>query len=103
MDIENMTEQQALDVFYAMRMRFGWQGSIYSRQDVADIWETFYADDVTVGDDFVARITDEQWQAVLATSEWRGVSGYMDSEGAQAVRDAVDSARRLVSSRKCEQ
>jgi len=85
MDIENMTEQQALDVFYAMRRRFGWQGIVVTRGDAEEMWATVSgldgAEDLTLG--------DREWSVLVDQYEWRKMDDYLATEAYDGLRDAV--------------
>lgn len=85
MDIQTMTEEQALDLFYEMKKRFQWRGVIVARGDVDEMWETRY-DETMSGD---------AWEAVRNTSSWRKMDNILSGEAFGCLADAVADARRF--------
>lgn len=85
MDIGNMTESEALDLFYAMRKRFGWQGIVVTRGDAEETWATVLgfdgAEDLTLG--------DREWSVLVEQYEWRKMDDYLATEAYDGLRDAV--------------
>jgi len=92
-NLESMTESEALDLFYKMERRFGWAGVLYTRRDVADVWDTLYG---SGGDDDDPSISDEMWDAVRRQYGWRKMGDYLSAEGHDGLVDAINDARRFL-------
>lgn len=79
---EQVTEEQALDLYYKFTKRFGWAGTLYVREDASNAWH----------DDDLA-LTDEQWEAVKASKSWSRFEEYLSEESYDLVRDAISDAK----------
>jgi hypothetical protein len=86
MDIQNMTEEQAVDLFYEMKKRFQWRGAIATREWAGEMWETRY-DETMSGD---------AWEAVRNTYSWRKMDDILAGEAFDCLADAVADARQFL-------
>lgn len=87
MDIENITESQALDLFLRLSDRFGWAGTVFTRADADQSWSEYHEQP--------GELSDDQWEQVCNTWEWRkGVTEMMTERGWDMVHDAVGDLLR---------
>jgi hypothetical protein len=86
MDVQNMTEEQAVELFYEMKKRFQWRGVIVARGDVGEMWETRY-DETMSGD---------AWEAVRDTYAWRKMDHILSGEAFGCLAVAVADARQFL-------
>lgn len=78
----NVTEAEALEIFWDFRRRFGWSGVLWTREDAESVWDTYFDDE----------FTDEVWELVRKSPEWRGLSS--DEEGdVRLIGEAILDAR----------
>jgi hypothetical protein len=83
MNVDDMTEDQALDVLQAFERRFGWVGIMLVRADADSIVTTY---------DFDApALTDEQWERLSTSSEWLDAYGVLSEYAFDLALDAVRS------------
>lgn len=84
-DIETITEDEAVHLAIALERKFGWQGTFFTRQDADSSWTEYYEQpDV---------LTDEQWDKVQQSWYWRkGISQQLVETGLSIVNDAVYEA-----------
>lgn len=79
---QNISEDEALDLYYLMARRFGWTGLLYVRGDVQDMW-----------DDSEDTMTDEQWEAVRTSKGWSRMGEWLSEDAFDCVRDAIEDAK----------
>jgi hypothetical protein len=84
---EQVTEEQALDLYYQFSRRFGWAGLLYIREDATDIWHNENDDD----DDLA--LTDAEWEAVKTSKSWSRLGEYLSEDAYDLVREAVSVAK----------
>lgn len=90
--LADLTEDEALDVFDALRRRFGWAGTFFTRADAEQTWRESYplspgqnADDLEMPDDL--------WESVQDTWAWnKGLTELLTERGWDLVNSAVDEA-----------
>lgn len=89
MDIGSMTESEALDLFHAMRRRFGWQGVVLASCHVEEAWSTLSGEDVDT-------LSDRQWSAIWVRSDWQKIGDRLESDASDLLRDSVFQAMRFL-------
>jgi len=65
MDIDNITEEEALDVLHKFRTKFGWAGTVFMKDDIIYRWEDKY------GEEEGYALSDEQIEKVMVSWQWR--------------------------------
>ena len=88
---EQVTEEQALDLYYKFTKRFGWAGELFVREDANSAWHADNYED----DDPVA-ISDAEWNAVKASKSWSRFGEYLSEDSYELVRDAIKEAKAAV-------
>lgn len=84
-DIDTITEDEAVRLAIALERKFGWQGTFFTRGDADSSW-TEYHEQPNV-------LTDEQWNKVQQSWYWRkGISQQLVETGLSIVNDAVYEA-----------
>lgn len=66
MNIDNLTEEEALNLVLQLETKFGWATILATRQDAYHIWASVGGGDMT----------DDDWQAVRDNRSWRGLSDW---------------------------
>ena len=70
--LTEVTESEADHIFHILRSKFGWSGTVFSREDVES-----YLD---------RELTDEEWETVQNSYEWRkGVQDRMCERGWESI------------------
>lgn len=88
MNIENITESEALRLYYALSRKFGWSGTLFTRGDVDSYWEEYTGEDMT----------DEDWEEVSDSWYWNsGLPTSMIERGNDLIEATV---REVISNRK---
>ena len=81
---EDLTEDEAFRIFWDLRRKFGWAGTFFTRGDCSE-WTTDEN-----GDYDERPLTDEEWEAVQSTYEWRkGVPDVMIDASRDVIAEAV--------------
>lgn len=81
--INNLTEADAFSVLHEMQKRFGWTGTMFTRDDVEQEWRAKNETDDNMPDDIWEEIRDGWW--------WRkGITDMMISQGWEGVAEAVN-------------
>lgn len=92
--LDDMTEGQALDVFYQLSRKWGWAGTVFIRNDVETEWQNQQYDPET-GLTSGEPLPDDVWDAVQDTWEWRkAMTARMCEVGSDMVRTAVEDVVR---------
>lgn len=80
MDIDTITEPEALDLFRTLANKFNWKGTVFSTIDIADEWINQTGEE----------ITDEQMKLVQADSDWhRYLEDAVTTRGWEMLTEAV--------------
>ncbi len=81
MNIDDITtESEAFTALHTLRARFQWAGTMFNREDVDAVLQGEHEMDVT----------DDIWNAVLNTWEWRkGLTEIITERGFEIISDAV--------------
>jgi len=90
--VTGMTEEQALSLFWAMKNRFGWAGTVFTRSDAEQEWQNEQFDPATelTSDN---PMPDDVWEAVQDSWYWhRGLPELMTERGWELVSQAVQEA-----------
>ena len=87
--LDSMTEAQAMDLVVYLERKFDWAiPSIWTRADIDSICAEIYGHD----------LSDEQWNAVIGSWEWRkGLSASTEDQAMlifDIVRNAVSNASK---------
>ena len=89
-DTENATEDEAIQAYFAMSQRFGWQGTFFTREDAETVWQNSFPDPET-GLIRTDGMPDDVWEAIRNCWYWRkGLSDILTERGWEIVNEAVD-------------
>jgi hypothetical protein len=84
MDIDNITEEEALDVLHKLRTKFHWAGTVFMKDDIIYRWKDKY------GEEEGQALSDEQIESVMTSWEWRkGLDEAMTSSGYEVLDMAL--------------
>jgi hypothetical protein len=83
MDIDNITEKDAMKIVADMAYKFRWNYCLMSETDIAATWQ-----DITDSE-----ITDEQLHAVRSSYYWRNMDDYMAEDASNGLHDAIWEVR----------
>lgn len=87
-----LTEDEALSVFYALSVHYGWAGTVFTRGDAECEWQNQQYDFET-GETPDAPLPDNVWNNILASWEWRkGIAETLTERGWDLVSNAVEEA-----------
>lgn len=92
------TEDEALEVFHALRSRFGWAGTVFTRADVESHVETALSDH---DERHAALVTDALVDAVVDSHEYRHLADRMTEVGNETLADAVALSPLLAEGGEC--
>lgn len=84
----DLQESEALTVFYDLRRKFGWAGTIFTRGDAEGEWSNLFPDD--------SDMPDSVWEAIHSTWAWKKGLCETDDQAWDLVRDAVQDAIQIV-------
>jgi hypothetical protein len=79
MNIDNITEKDAMKLVADMAHKFRWNYCLMSESDIIEAW----------GNMFDTEITDDQLEAVKVSYYWRNMDDYMAEEATNGLRDAI--------------
>lgn len=79
MNIETITEEQAIDLVNTLSWKFRWNMAFLTEQDVKDEWKWETDRD----------ITDEELENILTSYYWRKMDEYMIEDAMNGLRDAI--------------
>lgn len=84
-DIETITEDEAVRLAITLERKFGWRGTFFTREDADSSWTEYHEQPES--------LTDEQWSKVQQSWYWRkGLSDQLCEIGLSIVNDAVYDA-----------
>lgn len=84
-NIETMTEDEAIRLYHDLAMKFGWRGSFFTREDAQDSYNEYHGQE--------GEMSDETWDKVSLSWYWRkGLEEIMTERGWDLVHDAVAEA-----------
>ena len=91
-NLDALDEEDAFRVFWAMRDKFGWAGTIFTRYDVEGMLEN---NEYNVTEDgevvFDRSFTDEQWDDFASNKDWyRYVPEWMAEKGWEIIFDVLN-------------
>lgn len=66
MNIENITEEEAIDIMRQFKIKFDWVGTMFYKEDITARWEDNYGED-----DNYEPLTDDQIEHIMVSYEWR--------------------------------
>lgn len=84
MNLETMTEDQALELFYDMRRKFGWTGTVVVPQDLRD---AFYSIEER-------QPTDEEMTAMTGSWAYRKMDDWLGHDVHEAITEMVFDAAK---------
>ena len=85
MNIENITEDEALDLFQKLRSKFYWTGTVFTKEDIIYRWLDKYP--VKEGNE---PLTDDQIEQIMVSYEWRkGMDEAMTETGYEVLDMAL--------------
>lgn len=89
MNIDNITEAEALQIFHNLTKKFGWAGTIFTRGDAEQAWNTERFDG-PYDESAVEPMPEDVWDAFLCSWAWRkGLSEQLTELGWEIVADAA--------------
>jgi hypothetical protein len=84
--VKTITEEQASDLFYLFQVKFNWEGTYFSQEDIVNYWEETHDNEA----EGYFSLSQDQIDKVMATRIW---SKYLEDalirEGSEVVADAV--------------
>jgi hypothetical protein len=84
MDIDNITEEEALTVLHKLRTKFHWAGTIFIKEDIVYRWNDNHKEDEGY------ELSEEQIESVMTSWEWRkGLDEAMISSGYEVLDMAL--------------
>ena len=87
-DINALTEDEAFHLFSKMSSKFGWAGTIFTRDDVEGMLEQY---DLIHDGETINKFTDEQWTDFTNNKDWyRYVPEWLHEEGWEIVNNVLD-------------
>lgn len=87
-DIDSITEEEAIKAFYDFSKKFGWAGTFFTREDASSTWEIFQDELAPIGS-----MPDDVWDKVTSTYYWRkSIPERLTEWGWDIVREAVEEA-----------
>lgn len=87
-----LTEDEALSVFYRMSVHYGWAGTVFTRGDAESDWQNQQYDFET-GETPDTPLPDSVWNRILTSWEWRkGIAEILTERGWDLVSQAVEEA-----------
>lgn len=85
-NIDALAEEDAFRVFSAMCDKFGWAGTVFTRDDVEGLLEQYVEDG-----EIINEFTDEQWADFSSNKDWhRYVPEWMAEKGWDVIQDILD-------------
>lgn len=77
--VAKLTEAEGMDVYHALKAKFGWNGTVFQRADAED----------RAG----RELTEDEWNAIQASYPWRkGLSDILTERGWDLVDSALEDA-----------
>lgn len=87
--LEGMTESEGFLLFHAMQNEFGWAGTVFSRGDAEQAWNTERFDG-PYDESAVEPMPEDVWDAFLCSWAWRkGLAEQLTELGWEIVADAA--------------
>ena len=87
-DINALTEDEAVRLFSEMSSKFGWAGTIFTRDDVEGMLEQY--DPIHDGET-INKFTDEQWDDFSSSKSWhRYCPEWMTEQGWEVIQDFLN-------------
>lgn len=84
-DLEVITEDEAIRLYHHLSNRFGWNGTFFTRQDAQDSYNDYHNKD--------GEMSDETWENVRMSWYWRkGLDEILTERGWDLVHTAVAEA-----------
>ena len=84
-DMDTITEEEAVRLYFAFQRHFGWGGTFFNREDAETSWKEYH----NQTDEF----TDDIWSTVWNSYYWRkGLSEQLTEHGWEIVHSAVYEA-----------
>lgn len=82
---DNMTEGEAIALYFDLANQFGWKGTFFTREDAESSWTEYHGQ--------TEPFTDDAWNAVLLSWYWRkGLEETLTERGWDLVHEAVSEA-----------
>ena len=87
-NLDALDESDAFRVFSAMSDKFGWAGTIFTRNDVESMLDTY---DPEHDGKTISEFTDEQWVDFTNNKDWfRYVPEWMTEQGWDIIQDVLN-------------
>ena len=87
-NMDALDEEDAMRVFTEMRYKFGWAGTIFTRNDVESMLDTY---DPEHDGKTISEFTDEQWVDFTNNKDWyRYVPEWMAEQGWDIIQDVLN-------------
>jgi hypothetical protein len=91
-NIDALDEGDALRVFWAMRDKFGWAGTVFTRDDVDEMLDNNEYNVRKDGEPIINRsFTDEQWTDFTNNKDWyRYVPEWLSEQGWEIIDNVLN-------------
>lgn len=91
-NMDSLDEEDALRVFTEMRYKFGWAGTVFTRNDVESMLENNEYNVTEDGEPIIQRsFTDEQWTDFTNNKDWyRYVPEWMAEQGWEIIDNVLN-------------
>lgn len=84
-DTDNITEDEAIKLYFDLAGQFGWKGTFFTREDAENSWQEYHEQSEP--------FTDETWNAICLSWYWRkGLGDILTERGWDLVHEAVGEA-----------
>lgn len=82
---DEITESEAIRLYFDLSRRFGWQGAFFTREDAENSWNEYHEQ--------TSPFTDEVWDAVRRSFYWRkALADALIERGWGLIHEAVQEA-----------
>jgi hypothetical protein len=91
-NMDALDEGDALNVFWAMRDKFGWAGTVFTRDDVDEMLDNNEYNVRKDGEPIINRsFTDEQWTDFTNNKDWyRYVPEWLSEQGWEIIDNVLN-------------
>jgi hypothetical protein len=84
--VKTITEEQASNLFYLFQVKFNWEGTYFSQEDIVNHWENTHDNEA----EGYFSLSQDQIDKVMATRIWsKHLEDALIREGSEVVADAV--------------
>lgn len=91
--LSDITEDEAMNIFHDLRDKFGWAGSVFTKDDVQQAYTDEMAEDDKSPTDEMAEAV---WQHVQTSYEWVNLADPMIEQGWYIIGNVVRRTVRML-------